>query len=321
MIHKYPLMNEYWQDKISRLDRIKVPAYITANFKHWHALGSLQGFRQIPVRDKWLRVINNFEWPDYYSLPQMEDLRRFFDHYLKGIDNEWMTTPRVRLVVLDPGSEDQINRPENEWPLARTQYEKLYLDVSSGSLAPRPVSHESQTQYSCDSGQANFVIRFDRETELTGYFKLRLWVEATDTDDLDLFIYVQKLNHKGEFLPSLVLGHPHPGAQGWLRVSHRELDPVRSTPSEPYLTHRRLQPLRSKEIVPVEIGVWPTSMVWHPGQQLRVVVSSHFINTRGPEWWEKFRYESLSRGTCIIHTGGKYDSHLLVPRIPTTVPA
>jgi predicted acyl esterase len=315
MIHKYPFMNSYWEDKIARLDRIKVPAYITANFKHWHLLGSLNAFRQIPVRDKWLRFINNQEWPDFYALPQMDDLRSFFDHYLKGIDNEWLTTPRVRLCVLDPGGLDQINRPEKEWPLARTRYERLYLDASDGTLSSQPIQKESQARYASQTGQANFVVKFDRDTELTGYFKLRLWVEAADANDMDLFIYVQKLDHKGNFLPSLILGHPHPGAQGWLRVSHRELDPNRSTPSEPFLTHRHQQLIRPKEIVPVEIPIWPTGMLWHAGQQLRVVVSGHYIDTRGPDWWEKFKFDAQNHGDHIIHTGGKYDSHLLVPII------
>ena len=39
---------------------------------------------------------------------------------------------------------------------------------------------------------------------------------------------------------------------------------------------------------------------------------------RVPGWFEGFKYETLGRGTCIIHTGGKYDSPLLIPRIPTT---
>ena len=316
MIHKYPLMNEYWEDKIARLEMINVPVSITANFNHWHALGSFAGFRQVATRDKFLSVINNQEWPDYYALPQMEDLKGFYDHFLKGIQNDWEKTPRVRLSILDPGGLDQINRPEKEWPLARTQYEKLYLDASSKTLSPQPVQRESQARYEGETGQANFIIKFDRETELTGYLKLRLWVEADGADDMDLFIYVQKLNSKGEWLPSLILGHPHPGAQGWLRVSHRELDPAKSTPSEPFLTHRRLQPLRPKEIVPVEIGIWPTGMLWHAGQQLRVIVSGHFMNTRGSDWWEKWQYETKNRGNHVIYTGGKYDSHLLVPRIP-----
>jgi predicted acyl esterase len=55
-------------------------------------------------------------------------------------------------------------------------------------------------------------------------------------------------------------------------------------------------------------------MVWHAGQQLRVVVAGHFI--REPGWHEGFTYESRNPGNHIIHTGGKFDSHLLVPKIP-----
>jgi len=328
MIHKYPLMNEYWEDKIVRLERINVPASITANFKHFHALGSLEAFRKIPTRNKWLRIINNFEWPDYYDPAIVEELRRFFDRYLKDIKNDWELTPRVRLAVLNPGGLDQLNRTEKEWPLARTQYEKLYLDGATMTLSAQPVARESQARYKSEAppmthpwtppntGFVNFTVKFDRDTELTGYLKLRLWVEADGADDLDLFVYVQKLDRRGEWLPSKVLGFDHPGAQGWLRVSHRELDPARSTPSEPFLLHRRQQFLKPKEIVPVEIGIWPTSMFWHAGQQLRLVVSGHFRREMPPSWWETFNYEVRNRGEHIIHTGGKYDSHLLVPKIP-----
>lgn len=314
MIHKYPLMNAYWQDKIVPMEQINVPVYVTANFKHWHCLGSLEGFRRVNTPHKWLRVINNQEWPDYYALPQMEDLRRFFDRYLKDEDNDWELTPNVRLSTLDPGGLDTVNRPEKEWPLARTRYTKIYLDAASSSMSDQPVAASSSTSYDGETGHAEFIFRFDRETELTGYLKLKLWVEAAGADDMDLFVYVQKLDRAGRFLPSLILNHAHPGAQGWLRVSHRELDAARSTPAEPYHPHTRKQPLRAGEIVPIEIGIVPTSMRWHPGQQLRVIVSGHFM--REPTWFEKFRYESRSPGKHIIHTGGQYDSHLLVPNIP-----
>lgn len=150
--------------------------------------------------------------------------------------------------------------------------------------------------------------------------KLRLWVEAYGAEDMDLFVYVTKLDHQGTPLPAMVLGNfPSPGARGLLRVSHRELNEMRSTPSEPFLTHRREQLLSPKEIVPVEIGIWPMSMLWHKGQQLRVVVQGYAF-----PWLEDklfpggpiFHYDVHNRGDHIIHTGGKYDSHLLVPVIP-----
>lgn len=316
MIRKYPLMNGFWEDRIARLENIDIPAYITANWKHYHVLGSLDGFRKIASKEKWMRVINTFEWPDYYAPGNLEDLLRFFDRYLKGIRNGWETTPRVRLSVLDPGGVDQVNRSEKEFPLARTRYEKLFLDAATGTLSPEAARRESVSRYRSEDrkGQAAFTIRFTEDTELTGYLKLHLWVEADGADDMDLFVYVQKLDREGNFLPSMVLGQPHPGAQGWLRVSHRELDEDRSTPSEPFLTHRREQPLNPREIVPVEIGIWPTGMLWHAGEQLRVVVSGQV--QRDPRWFENLDFDLRNRGDHVLHTGGKFDSYLLVPKIP-----
>jgi predicted acyl esterase len=321
MIRKYPLMNSYWEDKIAHVENIEIPAYVVASWNPLHTHGTFSAYRRMPSRNKWLRVHNTQEWPDYYSPENVEDLRRFFDRYLKGIQNGWEETPRVRLSVLDPGGADQVNRLESEFPLARTQFKKLYLDAANGTLSNKPAVKESLVRYKADDGkgQAVFIIVFDKDTELTGYMKLRLWVEADGADDMDLFVYVSKLDEHGNQLPAFVLGFPIPGARGILRVSHRELDAARSTASEPYLTHRRLQPIKPKEIVPVDIGIWPVGMLWHKGQQLRVVVQGY------ASWWMEdqlfpggpiFRYEVINRGEHVIHTGGSYDSHLLLPVIP-----
>src|SRR5215472_8567412 len=314
MLHRYPLMNEYWQEKVAQVENIEVPAYVVASWTNGlHVRGTFDGFRRIASKDKWLRVHNTHEWPDYYDANLVQHLRRFFDRYLKGIQNGWERTERVHLSVLDPGGLDEVNRPEKEWPLQRTQYETLYLDGATGTLSQAPVNREFAARYPADeNGQLSFVIRFAQDTELTGYMKLRLWVEADGSDDMDLFVVVQKLDEQGLFLPCYAAGHIHNGAPGGLRVSHREFDPERSTPAEPYLTHRREQLLQPKQIVPVEIGLWPMGMLWHSGQQLQVVVAGHSLLPP----WEPRRYELRNRGHHIIHTGGKYDSHLLVPRIP-----
>jgi len=321
MIQKYPLMNAYWNDKIARVENIEIPAYVVASYNPLHTYGTFDAYRRMSSRDKWLRVHNTQEWSDYYNPENIEDLRRFFDRYLKVIKNGWERMPRVRLSVFDPGGTDEINRSEKEWPLARTQYQKLYLDGSTSTLSPEALKEESATRYQANDGkgQATFTIKFNEDTELTGYMKLRLWVEADGADDMDLFVYVSKLDEKGNHLPALVLGFPNPGVRGILRVSHRELDETRSTPSEPYLLHRREQLLKPEEIVPVEIGIWPIGMIWHAGQQLRLVVQGY------ASWWMEdklfpggpiFRYDVRNKGDHIIHTGGKYDSHLLVPKVP-----
>jgi len=249
----------------------------------------------------------------------------------------------VRLSVIDPGGVDEINRPENEFPLARTEYRILYLNGRSGTLSPNPVTDETLVRYSADDGKgrAAFTIRFDEDTELTGYMKLRLWVEAAGSNNMDLFVKVRKLSKEGKVLSSPVIIPANPVARtmvnllwsfgmrklsflfftgpfGRLRVSHRALDAARSTPSEPYLTHRTEEFLSPGEIVPVEIGIWPVGMRWHAGEQLRLIVAGYNLS---PVPMVGIKPPKLrNRGEHIIHAGGKYDSHLLVPVIPKGPP-
>ncbi|MGA2463443.1 MAG: CocE/NonD family hydrolase [Thermodesulfobacteriota bacterium] len=316
MIRKYPLMNAYWEDKVACFENIEIPVYVTACWLHFHLHGSIEGFRRIASPKKWLRLERDSQWADACTPENLEDLGRFFGRYLKDIRNGWELTPRVRVTMMDYGDVDyQVNRPEKEFPLARTQYKKLFLDARTSRLLPEPVEQESSVRYDAAGGLATFTIRFDEDTELTGYLKLRLWVEADGSDDMDLFVTVQKLDEKGAFVPLKLIGEPHPGLPGKLRVSHRELDEEQSTVYQPIHTHRREQLLKPGEIVPVEIEIWPTSLLWHAGQQLRLVVSGHYI--REPGWFEPFAWDLRNRGYHIIHTGEKYDSHLLVPVIPS----
>lgn len=321
MMKKYPLMNGFWEDKIAKVEEIEIPAYVVASWNPLHAHGTLEGYRRLPDGKKWLRIHNTQEWPDYYNPDNIEDLRRFYDRYLKGIRNGWELTPKVRVSVLDPGGDDLVNCVEKEFPIERTEYQKLYLDAAKCSLSPIAAKEENSIQYRADDdkGKAVFTIKFDEDTELTGYMKLRLWVEAHGSDDMDLFVYVSKLDEQGNPLPAIVIDFPNPGARGLLRVSHRGIDESKSTEYEPYLSHSEEELLKPGEIVPVEIGIWPVGMLWHKGQQLQVAIQGY------AEYWMEdvsipggpvFKYDRRNKGNHIIHTGGKYDSYLQVPKIP-----
>jgi predicted acyl esterase len=318
MAQKYPLMNAYWEDKSAKLEKINAPAYVVASWSNdLHTLGTLEGFRRISSKEKWLRVHNSHEWADYYEPENVEDLRRFFDRYLKSEENDWEQTPQVRVSVLDPGGTDQVKRSESAWPLERTQYEKLFLDAAQGILSTNPMSQESSVRYKADDGQgqASFAIRFDKDMELTGYLKLRLWVEAEGAEDMDLFVLVQKLDAQGSPLSSPNPMGKYLGPNGRQRASHRETDRERSFPWLPHHTHRVQNLLHPGEIVQCDIPIWPTGMLWHAGEQLRLTVSGfnpipfHLPGIPGPV--------TRNQGYHIIHTGGKYDSHLLVPVIPS----
>ena len=90
------LVDAYWEDKAADLEKIDVPAYVVSSWANpIHVNGTFEGFRRISSQAKWLRVHNSQEWPDYYDPANSEDLRRFYDRYLKDIQNGWEQTPRV----------------------------------------------------------------------------------------------------------------------------------------------------------------------------------------------------------------------------------
>lgn len=314
-IDKYPFINcAYWKDKDPIWDNITIPVYLTACWNHFHLRGSINAFRKIKSRKKWLRTHRNFEWPDAYANENLQDLQLFFDRYCKEENNGWEMTPKVRLEVQDVGELNyQENRPENAFPLKRTKYQKLYLNAADSSMKTEPLQDESNVKYDSKTGEVTFDYRFEEDTELTGYMKLRLWVAAESYNDMDLFINVQKLSTNGEFLPITLFGEPHPGVWGKMRVSRRKLDEKLSTSFNPVQAHTCDEKLEPGQIVPVDIEIVPTSRIWHKGQQIRVQIAGRYIRE---DWFEPLKWDEDNEGNHIVYTGGKYDSYLQIPVVP-----
>lgn len=353
MIVERPFMCDYWEDKAARVENIEIPAYVVASYTNSvHTHGSFVGFRRMASKEKWLRVHNTSEWFDYYTPENVEDLRRFFDHYLKGIDNGWEQTPRVRLSVLNPGGTDIVGRAEEDFPLARTQYHKLYLSAADSALLTSLPADQAVSEYQSDSArhEVTYRYRMERPTEITGYMKLHLWVSAPDHDDMDLAVRVEKLSRDGQPLPdrtgNLI------AATGLMRVSMRQLDEARSTETEPYYTFTTEQKLKPGEIVPVEIEIWPMGLYFDEGEILQLTVGAYqpanaaipFGSASISVPRDGFTYmpgqpvemmtvggnatqcadpaevvvspATHNAGRHRIYTGGEYDSYLYVPVIP-----
>ena len=312
---KYPFIDcDYWKDKDPMWKKITQPIYITACWNHFHLRGSINGFRKVKSKKKWLRAHRNFEWPDAYSNENLEDLERFFARYLKLERNGWELTPKVRIEVQDVGEHLLMkNRPEENFPLKRTVYEKLYLDATDMSMKAAPVETEGMAAYESEDGQVTFDYKFEEDTELTGYMKLRLYVAAESYNDMDLFVNVQKLDTKGNWAPVTVFGEPHPGVWGKMRVSRRKLDEKLSTDYNPVQAHTVSEKLEPGQIVPVDIEINPTSWFWHKGQSIRVQVAGRYIRE---DWFEPLLWDTDNKGRHLIYTGGQYESFLQIPVIP-----
>ncbi|MHA6758085.1 CocE/NonD family hydrolase [Streptacidiphilus sp. PAMC 29251] len=181
-VERHPLMNSLWEDKTARFDRVTVPAYIVASYTNTlHVTGTFRAWRSIASPDKWLRVHSTQEWPDYYDPANTEDLRRFFDHYLKGEDNGWEeTTPRVRYSLLDLEGGDREGRIADSFPPKDVTSVRYYLDGSFRRLVAEPAAEGTPVVYDTGAGPglASFTVGFEEGATLVGYPKAHLWVEA-----------------------------------------------------------------------------------------------------------------------------------------------
>ena len=327
---RYPLMNDLWENKIPDLAKITVPAYVVASYSNTlHTAGTFRAWRRIASQEKWLRIHNSQEWPDYYDEANREDLRRFFDCYLKDEDNGWELTPRVRYSVLDFEGGDQVGVAADEFPPNEVVSTKYYLNAASRVLSTEAPINEVAADYDVDSNPnaVSFIVQFDRETVLVGYPKAHLWVEARGADDMDLFVLVQKLDAYGTPLQQFTVPNQsaavhdrtdhgasilrYKGSDGRLRVSARHLDVTLSTDDVPAHTFDRIEKLSPGEIVDIEIDLLPIGLVFYPGEQLRFIVSSrNLLGTLMPAIRE---YTGANSGQHVIHTGGEHASYLQLP--------
>jgi predicted acyl esterase len=326
----YPTMNRLWENKIPRFDRITAPAYIVASYSNTlHTIGTFRAWRRIGSEQKWLRIHNSQEWPDYYDETNRDDLRRFFDHFLKGEDNGWEQTPRVRYAVLDLEGGDRVNIPAEQFPPESVSPTKYYLDGHARTLCTEAPADEVTVAYGAQAnpGWASFIVRFEDETVLVGYPKAHLYVEAKGADDMDLFVLVQKLDAHGTPLQSFTVPNQstmmhdvtergasilrYKGSSGRLRVSMRHLDEVLSTDEIPAHTFDRVEKLLPGEVAEIEVELSPVGLAFYRGQQLRLIVSAQ--NLLGPMMPGNREYIPQNSGQHVIHTGGSHASDLQLP--------
>jgi hypothetical protein len=127
-----------------------------------------------------------------------------------------------------------------------------------------------------------------------------------------------------------------PVAQGWLRASHRELDPDLTRPFRPYHTHTRPEPLVPGEVYELDIEIWPTSIVVPAGYHIGLTVRGTDYRYDGEltEFAKTFHYANRGIGPfshtdpddrpteifdtgVTLYLGGPTASRLLLPIIPT----
>jgi predicted acyl esterase len=297
---------------------IEVPFVSVGNWGNLllHLRGNTEAFARAASREKWLRIVVGDHFVPFYAPEALALQQAFFGHYLKGEDTGWTRQPRVRVAVRQA---DGIRwRDDGAWPLSGTRWTDLHLDASALTLQPGPNVQAGSVDLRAPGGSVSFTYTASETIEITGPVALRLWASAT-SPDLDLYLTLRQVRADGTQQQAIdPSGQPTTAlAQGWLRASHRTLDAERSLPYRPYLSHEKELLLRPGEVAPLDIEIWPTSLVLDPGDRLVLDVSSSdnpafgFRMDTDPDDRPADRFD----GTYTLHTGPEHSSWLRVPVI------
>ncbi|MCD8389210.1 MAG: CocE/NonD family hydrolase [Oscillospiraceae bacterium] len=299
--HPTPLDNGF--------QNIRRPFYIgTAWNNRLYEWGTFEAFRKadVPEKDKKLIVYPPMFPARPYAWYHDEGIR-WFDYWAKGIDNGIMDEPRVKIFVMG------INKWkfENEWPLARTQYTRLYLHPQ-GSLrkepAPADCAPDCFTQPAPYLDPTVYCLRYATEpfasdTEVTGEMALHLDA-AIDIDDTNWMADVIDVAPDGSrFLIS----------SGALKAKFRALDAEKSLPHRPIHPRQEPVPVTPGQMYRYDIALTPTSNVFQAGHRLELVIRNQ----------DDMLGKLAKNGVYLLpfmrtvkHSIYFGESHLLIPVIP-----
>lgn len=339
----------YWApyDIEAQHPQVQVPAF---NVTGWHdddygqpgAIRNFMGMRQRGGSDSARRGQRLLIGPWSHGVPTLdrttfggvdfgpnagidysEALLRYFDYWLKGIDNGFSTEPPVNYFVMG----DNVWREAQDWPPPSTKYLDLRL-AEEGKLLWNGPAADSSTSFVYDamnpirlpgdgliyaggSGLPDWRIvtarrdvavftsePLDRDMEITGQILARVWFSST-APDTDISMRLLDVAPDGSIRNFTV-------APGMLRTRYR------STERE-----QRPQPLTPGRPVELEINLGYTSYVVRAGHRLQVYAGGSVYPYVHPNTWERFDSWSQTRpATHTIHFGAKHPSRVVVPVIP-----
>lgn len=305
----HPIYNDTYQQQVADLSKITVPAYIAAAWSDngLHLNGTVKAFERIASEDKWLEITGRKKWEQYYTWGAQNRMLEFADHYLKGKDNGWEKTPQLRYELMDSyylGEEKYAQ----SFPLPNTNYEKLYLGTKT---LTQSAENKDQRTVITSSEPVRFNYTFSADTEITGQVKAQLYLETTKTDDLDIFVEVEKLDANGNKINFPIFGSDDGGFTfGMLRASQRELDTKFSTDALPEYTFTNPQKLEPNKVVKLDIALSPTSVKFKAGETLSMVISQKDINSKKAQ-----HTNTINQGDIILSSGEQHPSYLQLPII------
>lgn len=301
-----------------------------------HLRGNVNSFIAAGSPHKKLLLYSGTHWGSRFQPWGNRTVLRFFDQWLKGIDTGIENEPAID-VQLRTGSDTFTHVYGNSWPLEQTEWTKYYMDASSKGLNEQDATEERsataqlKSEESGSSERVTFLTaKLEGDVAIAGPLSAHLWVSSSKRD-VDLTLELRDFDENGKetmFAYVFAGSRDETVTRGWLRVSHRALDPERTLPHQPYHSHTHNDWLTPGVPVAVDVEIWPTGMLFKAGHRIGLTVHCGPYRRKG-EVMAMLKFPLLSRikvpmyrsfspssGTTKIHTGGDHSSWLEIPLIP-----
>jgi uncharacterized protein len=321
--HMHPCDGPFWRTRSAwtRLDRIRVPVLsIAPQGGQMHFRGQLWGFPRIPAPKKLMVVPPTGFWSHVRYLTDRalnRQMLRWFDHWLKGIDTGIMDEPEV--AIFDSGSRQW--RYENEYPLRRASWNRLYLrgapgpDAPQGRLSDEVPGEEAPDRIRLPDSLAQLAAGKPAlayatpplEKDLRVWGPLSLTLHASSSQ-VDTAWFVRVMDVKPDGNSAMV-------SKGSLRASFRAVDESRSAPGQPFHSFERQELLEPDRIYEFQIELVPMFHTFRAGHRLQLQVASEDIQYSNP--MRQIDVQLLPWPvTNAIHHDARHGSHLLLPVVP-----
>ena len=270
---RHRLADDYYAARTADFAEIEAPLLSAGNWGGMglHTRGNFEGFARAGSKQKWLEVHGDTHFTHFYSEYGEQLQKRFFGYFLKGEDTGWDKQPHVSLNIRHL-NEKFVLRGENEWPLARTQWTKFFLQPDLGLSTGLPTGEATLGYDTNGDGLTFSTPPVSESIEITGPVAAKLWL-SSETTDADIFLVLRVFDPAGKEITFVGSNDPRtPVGLGWLRASQRKLDAALSHPYRPWHAHDEEWPLQPGEPVELDVEIWPTSIVVPPGYRLALTL-------------------------------------------------
>jgi len=306
----------------------------------YHALASRPGVETRMYMDPCTHKGCGAPFYPLHDPPGQDDEAAMIFEFLAKYLLDTPTPARSPVRVYVQGANQYLN--DTQWPPHATQFTKMYLDQSHlGFVAPASASSESYFT----NPAAGLSMTFDQygTVAISPYIPTDQRLEDAQgltfrTDVLDaplsligplsMHLVATSGANDTDWIVKLADVAPS-GAEtlitnGYLRASHRELDPAKSREGVPYHTHVNPTPIEPGKAIPYEIEIWPTAYQVAAGHQLQVRITSYDVPTHAPAYIYFNRNDPaatqvvpLLPTTNTLSEGGDDPSFVLLPIHPS----